>query len=121
MAYHNALLKHHPDKSKIISESIDIALLKDAYQTLSSSDLRLEYDEKRGASKGKSSMPRPAQVISLEEFEEREDGSWYHVCRCGGGGYMITETQMEAGSHLVGCDSCSEVIWVGYELAEDSE
>ena len=28
---------------------------------------------------------------------------------------------MERGQHLVGCSSCSEVIWVGYELADEDE
>jgi diphthamide biosynthesis protein 4 len=26
---------------------------------------------------------------------------------------------MDAGRHLVGCESCSEVVWVGYEPAND--
>ena len=45
---------------------------------------------------------------------------WTYGCRCGGL-YVITEDDMEAGQHLVGCISCSEVLWVGYELAEGGE
>lgn len=75
--------------------------------------------------------PRPAQVISLEDFEEgghsnhggsgiEGDGesAWHHGCRCGGI-YIITGEDMEKGHHIVGCNSCSEVVWVGYELRED--
>lgn len=72
------------------------------------------------ASSRKPTGPRPAQVISLEEFEERgdaEDGLWVYPCRCGGQ-YVVTEQMLDAGQHLVGCASCSEVVWVGYELAE---
>ncbi|KNZ77505.1 Diphthamide biosynthesis protein 4 [Termitomyces sp. J132] len=66
--------------------------------------------------------PRPAQVVSLEEFEEamtesEKDSVWRYQCRCGGM-YRITAADMENGHHLVGCSSCSEVVWVGYELQE---
>jgi len=126
-AYHRALLKFHPDKAGSAQEEhksdIDIAQLKEAYITLSSSHLRAEYDFKladerlnNGSGKG----PRPAQIISLEDFDERLDGFWYHACRCGGD-YIISETDMEKGCHLVGCNSCSEVVWVGYEIVEDLE
>ena len=72
--------------------------------------------------------PRPAQVISLEEFYQEEsensDGfigdSWTYDCRCGGK-YVITERMMEAENHLVGCNSCSEAVWVGYEVADEDD
>ena len=100
-------------------ETVDIALLKDAYATLSSPHLRAEYDirlmeQSSNTAKG----PRPAQIISLEEFHERSGGLWYHPCRCGGN-YVIGEETMEKDQHLISCNSCSEVIWVGYEVAED--
>jgi len=59
--------------------------------------------------------PRPAQIVSLEEFEEQDNISWCYECRCGGT-YRIREDDLERGQHLVGCGSCSEVVWVGYEL-----
>lgn len=73
------------------------------------------------------SVPRPAQVVSLEEFEELQDphttdedrqGPWKYSCRCGGS-YIITIDLMEDGNHLVACSSCSEVIWVGYEQVDE--
>lgn len=90
---------------------------------------------------------RPAQVVSLEEFQEfqefqsetagevsskmEDDGvsvddhnQWEgraiytYPCRCGGM-YKLTTDDLESGHHLVGCESCSEVIWVGYEEVVD--
>jgi len=74
-------------------------------------------------------------VVSLESFQAEggsrcgddaetgivdEDGPWHYRCRCGGV-YTITTDELEQGHHLVACNSCSEVIWVGYKLAEDGE
>ncbi|KAI0354642.1 hypothetical protein OH77DRAFT_1521542 [Trametes cingulata] len=126
-AYHRALLASHPDKRECDPRAPDspdvpdIGLLKQAFTTLYTPALRREYDARRAAA-GKTAGPRPAQVVSLEEFEEREDGEasvWTYPCRCGGK-YVVYEEMLEAGQHLVGCASCSEAIWVGYELAEDS-
>ena len=114
-AYHRTLLQSHPDKIKSSSESIDIALIKEAYSTLSNPQLRAEYDAQRSYS---ATPSRPAQVVSLEDFEEvEEEESWRYACRCGGS-YLITSTLMDEGEHLVACNSCSEVVWVGYELVE---
>jgi len=135
-AYHQALLRFHPDKqleqtSKLPSTSeedsitpanVDIGFIKDAYHTLSTPALRARYDatlyQQRCTNTGKKG-PRPAQVISLEDFVENEGVImvWSHACRCGGE-YRIGEAEMERGQHLVGCVSCSEVIWVGYEVVE---
>jgi len=67
--------------------------------------------------------PRPAQVVSLEEFEDEtteedsEGGPWRYQCRCGGT-YRITSELMDKGEHLIACNGCSEVVWVGYEIVE---
>ena len=124
-AYHRALLLYHPDKQIIQDRqrnAVDIDLLKKAFSTLSNPDLRVKYDlSKTSAPSG----PRPAHVVSLEEFVEHEgdnpeDAYWSYECRCGST-YRITEHDMELGQHLVGCVSCSEVIWVGYELVEGDD
>ena len=125
-AYHRALLQSHPDKQYLnsartrpLTQDVDVDLLRRAFNTLSSQDLRRKYDSLRSSAP---SGPRPAQVISLEDFTESDDGAeggvWTYKCRCGGL-YRIKETEMECGQHLVGCSGCSEVVWVGYELAED--
>ncbi|KAG6857161.1 hypothetical protein H0H87_008731 [Tephrocybe sp. NHM501043] len=135
IAYHRTLLRFHPDKKKNAdsvpnskgNESISISVIKEAYNTLSDLDRRKEYDcasASKGGRGGKTG-PRPAQVVSLEEFEEVNDAVggeegdeiWRYQCRCDGV-YKITSSDMERGHHLVGCSSCSEVVWVGYELQE---
>jgi diphthamide biosynthesis protein 4 len=79
-------------------------------------ELRAKYDARRTE---QSSLPRPAQVVSLEDFTESDNNiAWTYPCRCSGI-YVITEEEMEKAQHLVGCSSCSEVVWVGYELAAD--
>ncbi|OAX39539.1 hypothetical protein K503DRAFT_791916 [Rhizopogon vinicolor AM-OR11-026] len=122
-AYHKALLTSHPDKRSPSSSTphvhVDIALLKEAYTTLSNVSSRIAYDDIIRNTRAKAPAgPRPAQVISLEDFEEVEEGVWKHTCRCGGT-YNIAEEDMDAGRHLVGCESCSEVVWVGYKLADN--
>ena len=154
IAYHRTLLRLHPDKqlrsrahpdihivldtttptptptraprSSVEEESVDMALLKEAYRTLSDVGSRAAYDMSlRREEHTRSHGPRPAQVVSLEEFTTIETETvqeWRYGCRCGGM-YRITEDDLENGTHLVGCESCSEVIWVGYEEAvtEDEE
>jgi len=138
IAYHRTLLQSHPDKRAksstpastafpphSSSDVVDIAPIKEAYKTLIDPSLREAHDASlnREASDGRG--PRPAQVVSLEEFvvhdKEGTDATeqeWRYSCRCGGI-YRITEDDLECGRHLVGCQSCSEVVWVGYELVED--
>lgn len=126
IAYHKALLLFHPDKTNaagthLPENAISISLIKEAYLTLSAPDLRAQYDAlRRRTPLG----PRPAQVISLEEFEEEagdgEDNTWCYKCRCSGM-YRISGDEMEKGHHLVGCNSCSEAVWVGYELQESDD
>jgi len=125
-AYRRALLRLHPDKIKHHTHNpeqlTDFGLLHDAFLTLSSATLRTAYDAQGELSR---TGPRPAQVVSLEHFDCSEGegsgaGIWTLGCRCGGR-YEITEVDLECGSHLVGCKSCSEVIWVGYEVAKEVE
>jgi diphthamide biosynthesis protein 4 len=124
LAYHALLLQHHPDKNIRNSNPvpIDIALIKNAYLTLSSPISRAQYDASLNQRKQESLVPRPAQIVSLEDFTQIDSqGScdrWEYPCRCGGS-YRITETDMEKGFHLVGCRNCSEVIWAGYEVQEE--
>jgi diphthamide biosynthesis protein 4 len=136
-AYHRALLAHHPDKrahpstppvpgpSNLstlgIQPTPDVDTLRAAFATLSSPRLRAEYDISlaRGF---KPSCPRPAQMLSLEDFSEGDDdaaGIWTYPCRCGGV-YKLGEAEMDQGQHLVGCGSCSEVVWVGYEVVDEN-
>lgn len=128
-AYHRALLRAHPDKIKQraddSSQLVDVGMLHNAFVTLSSATLRSTYDAQ--GMRSCRTDPRPSQVVSLERFEcsdlEGPDGRaistcWTFSCRCGGK-YEVTEDQLEHGLHLVGCGSCSEVIWVGYEVVNE--
>jgi diphthamide biosynthesis protein 4 len=128
-AYHHALLRAHPDKVRQraddSSQLADVGLLHDAFVTLSSTTLRSAYDAQ--GMRNHCADPRPSQVISLERFEcsdlESPDGRtistfWTFPCRCGGK-YEVTEDHLERGLHLVGCGSCSEVIWAGYEVVDE--
>jgi diphthamide biosynthesis protein 4 len=122
-AYRRALLHLHPDKQRADddpAQSADIGLLHDAFVTLSSSALRTAYDAQDKLSR---TSPRPAQAVSLDLFDcsEGSDGAistWTLACRCGGR-YEITECDLERGLHLVGCEDCSEIIWVGYEVVQE--
>ncbi|KAJ7018335.1 DnaJ domain-containing protein [Mycena alexandri] len=114
-AYHRALLAAHPDKNPD-AKSKDIHAIQQAYRVLSDPARRAQHDTDR---QRMPAGPRPAQVISLAEFDEvPEHDRWTHACRCGGN-YAITGADMERGMHLVPCTSCSEVVWVGYELVEE--
>lgn len=128
-AYHRALLRAHPDKIRQraddSSQLTDVGLLHDAFVTLSSAKLRSVYDA-QGIG-GRRTAPRPSQVISFERFEcsdlEGSNGRakstcWTFPCRCGGK-YEVTEDHLDRGLHLVGCGTCSEVIWVGYEVVNE--
>jgi diphthamide biosynthesis protein 4 len=153
LAYHSLLLKHHPDKNISVinnsttvkpssdTASIDISLLKEAYTNLSSPLSRSIYDTSLRKSQQNTKLgPRPAQIISLEDFTplppsqeqknpnavldekdaEEEEEVWEYPCRCGGT-YRISESDMDKGQHLVGCRSCSEVIWAGYEIVHEDD
>jgi diphthamide biosynthesis protein 4 len=128
-AYHRVLLQSHPDKRGTSSSAnhIDIALIKEAYTVLSNKERRSVYDSHLKQQTYITTVPRPAQVVSLEQFEDEstgkveegdsEGGPWRYPCRCGGN-YRITTALMDKGEHLIACNSCSEVVWVGYEIVE---
>lgn len=101
--------------------------MKEAYNTLSNLNDREAYDARLQQRVLTGTSPRPAQVISLEEFDDESadhmegdsDGPWKYMCRCGGL-YRIKASMMEDGEHLIACNSCSETVWVGYEVLESA-
>lgn len=132
-AYRRLILMNHPDKQPTTTSrdaqfpvTSEIHRIKEAYDTLRDSILREAYDSclrSNAMSAPPSRAPstqRPAQMISLEEFDERKEGEWVYACRCGGV-YKIDEGMMEEDRHLVGCEWCSEVVWVGYEVEDGDE
>lgn len=123
--YRRLLLKHHPDKTTNLKSAAgaDINLLKRAYKMLSDPKSREEYDSHLrntlphgGASA--QSTPRPAQVVSIDLWDEVEgdrEMTWTYPCRCGSQ-YVLREEDMENDVHLVPCEGCSESLYAGYEL-----
>jgi len=124
-SYHRLLLSRHPDKldtSKGHSTptDTDIGLLKEAFVTLFSPESRVKYDSELSSRPDSSlSRGRPADIVSLEDFEDL-GRVWAYNCRCGGR-YIIEEEDMENGVHLIACPSCSEVIWAGYEASPSED
>jgi len=127
-AYHRTLLSHHPDKTRAgpvkqaqSAEEIavdDFAELRRAFETLSDEGAKAAYNVQLGDEvRQQGGKQRPAQVVSLDEFEEC-DGVWRFGCRCGRD-YVVKEKELEQGVHLIGCEGCSEVVYVGYEDEEE--
>lgn len=141
-AYHRALLLYHPDKASNRSSigystsrvngdlkrsleqpsSPSVDEIQKAYVTLFDPLLRVDFDARltNSTTISEKGSQRPAEVVSLEEFAPVVDGSetLSYPCRCGGS-YRVTEEQLEADVHLIGCQGCSEVVWVGYEVVEE--
>jgi len=119
-SYHRLLLSRHPDKldtskGNSTPTDIDIGLLKEAFATLFFPESRVKYDFELSSHPDSTlSRGRPADIISLEDFEDL-GRAWAYNCRCGGR-YTIEEEDMEKGVHLIACPGCSEVIWAGYEV-----
>lgn len=117
------LLQHHPDKNRATRPgTIDVALIKEAFTVLSHPETRTRYDATLNSRPPIGTASRPAAVVSLDDLSEdgsdQDIASWFLACRCGGV-YRINEEQMEKDEHTVGCTSCSETIWVGYEAAKE--
>ncbi len=136
-SYRHLLLKSHPDKRSTLRPETkgndelqvgDISAIKEAYRVLSSSGLREAYDASLAQDESNLSVPhsRPAHVVSLEDFEPQLldnpsvdcVASWSYPCRCGSL-YIFTEEDLDNENHVIGCGSCSETLYVGYELTED--
>ncbi|KAE8163647.1 CSL zinc finger-domain-containing protein [Aspergillus tamarii] len=139
LAYHKALLKHHPDKASSVadlprsiqdlshdSKTYTIDEITTAYKTLSDPQLRAEYDralrldrakiierEKTGAV-----FHTGLEVVDLEDLACEEDSDsafWYRDCRCGDEkGFLVSEEDLEReaehGEIVIGCRGCS--LWM---------
>lgn len=122
-AYHQALLRHHPDKNRSAEQAqgspASIDDLLHAFKILSNESLRETYDKSvRSGSHPPKTGPRPAHIISLDDFLEIEDDEnthWTYQCRCGGV-FRLAEDDLEQDVHLIGCDGCSETVWASYEV-----
>jgi diphthamide biosynthesis protein 4 len=126
-AYHAALLKHHPDKrSTAPTSSPSIDLLTLAYKTLSSPELRKEYDLTLRTASGSEVGSEVVQTVDLDEFAYKEEGRYTKACRCGEEeGFVISEEELESAvgdglnEVLVGCGGCSLWWRVAFEAVEE--
>lgn len=122
LAYHKALLKHHPDKVGEASDlqqtqwatkdntarTYTIDEITTAYRTLSDSRARAEYDRALRLDRAKTAEREKTgdvfhtglEIVDLEDLacdESNEDAvCWYRGCRCGDDrGFTVTEDDLE--------------------------
>lgn len=147
LAYHKALLKHHPDKggeasglqqshsvSDTSAQKYTIDEITTAYKTLSDSRARAEYDRTLRLDRAKLAERQKTgdvfhtglEVVDLEDLlcdESNEDAMcWYRGCRCGDErGFTVTEDDLEReaehGEIVIGCRGCS--LWLKILFAVD--
>lgn len=138
-AYRRALLRHHPDKSRIpikaapLTPKYTMDELMLAYKTLINPTSRALYDRSlltdpsaRSVNDigGERSLPG-LETVDLDELAfDNLDGLWYRGCRCGDDrGFVITEDdleeEVEIGEILMGCRGCSLWLRVTFVLVED--
>ncbi|KAJ5669188.1 CSL zinc finger-domain-containing protein [Penicillium macrosclerotiorum] len=138
LAYHKALLKHHPDKagpvagapfpgaaaSPAAADAYTVDEITAAYKTLSDPVQRAAYDQALRLDRAKVAEREKMgdvfhtglEVVDLEDLEEDEAGAcWFRGCRCGDErGFLVTETELEReieqGEIVVGCRGCS--LWL---------
>ncbi|KAJ5923581.1 CSL zinc finger-domain-containing protein [Penicillium verhagenii] len=136
LAYHKALLKHHPDKASTVADptfvpskpssgtnndkrSYTIDEITTAYKTLSDPVLRAEYDRSLRLNRAKFAEDTSEvfhtglETVDLDDMDyDEEDGTWYRGCRCGDErGFSVTENHLESGMDhgevVIGCVGCS--------------
>ena len=119
-SYLNKLKLLHPDKTKDECNNKDIINLNTAYKTLINPNLKLQYDEELNSiNKVSLRNQKYFNEISLDEFNEEDDGQLYtYNCRCGEY-YKITIDDLEQGLEIYYCSGCSESLRVLYEVAMD--
>lgn len=108
-AYHRALLSAHPDKASALSAPTKrpslytVDQIVEAYKTLLSEleDATFSYS-----------------VLDLDDFEFDESSqTYFHTCRCGHG-YTVSDTDLEQGKSIIGCEGCSLLVKVTYQAVE---
>jgi curved DNA-binding protein CbpA len=149
LAYHKALLKHHPDKASAVAPDSRLARspsnrngesrytideITTAYKTLSDPSLRAEYDRAlrldrvKVAEREKTDVFHTGlEVVDLEDLacdESDESVCWYRGCRCGDDrGFLVTEDELEReaehGEIIVGCRGCSLWLKVLFAVEDD--
>ena len=137
LAYHRALLLHHPDKSQAkvqlesatsdrdhdpqLAHSVDE--ITTAYKILSDPSTRAEYDQSQRLLAG-TPLSKDEQLVyhtGLETVDlddipyDDKQGIWHRSCRCGEArGFLVNEEDLEKEAELgeiyVTCKGCS--LWL---------
>lgn len=135
LAYRQALLQHHPDKSatnssQTLKPSYSVDDITTAYKILSNPHSRSRYDltlrlqsleRQQNTAKGYIGL----ETVDLDDLQYNDsNGVWYRNCRCGNGrGYLITEHELEKeadhGEIIVGCGGCSLSLKIVFQQVQD--
>ncbi|KAG0306575.1 Diphthamide biosynthesis protein 4 [Dissophora globulifera] len=103
--YQALLLIHHPDKQQ-------------QQQVLRMPAQRAFYDSSLKAVRLRANG-HVNDDIDLDDMEFREESGHYSApCRCSGE-YVISEDELELGVDTVVCSTCSLIVRIHYESAED--
>ncbi|KAG0339420.1 Diphthamide biosynthesis protein 4 [Podila horticola] len=127
LQYQKLLLIHHPDKQqqKQLGQSpahelIPLQEIMEAWECLRMPAQREFYDSSLKAMK----LRANGQVnddIDLDEMDHDEESSVYtSPCRCSGE-YIISEDELELGVDTVVCSTCSLIVRIHYEVADDDD
>ena len=119
-AYRKLVTLYHPDKhmssptreeekEESIKRTHEFYRVQEAYQILSDTELRSDYDNKRKLYYMKNSTVN-AEVVSLSEMvmSQMGDGGvlYEKMCRCGAS-FEITAEELSEGYNAVQCSGCS--------------
>ncbi|KAG0360282.1 Diphthamide biosynthesis protein 4 [Podila minutissima] len=127
LQYQKLLLIHHPDKQQQkqpgqppAHELIPLQEIMEAWECLRMPAQREFYDSSLKAMK----LRANGQVnddIDLDDMDYDEESSVYtSPCRCSGE-YIISEDELELGVDTVVCSTCSLIVRIHYEVADDDD
>ena len=145
IAYHKALLAHHPDRltsssSHTTSSNPSVDEIVSAYKVLSDSKLRAGYDRSLATKRQGKLSAQPVSLAhegiesyDLEDLTYHEEiNKWSRSCRCGDEeGYIVTEAELDDADRqqcnersnqrevLMGCQGCSLCIRVTFAVEPD--
>ncbi|KAK3813988.1 MAG: hypothetical protein J3Q66DRAFT_345329 [Benniella sp.] len=130
--YQRLLLIHHPDKQQqqnqslqasagvLSSSTVTLQEIKEAWENLRLPEQRAFYDSSLKAMRLRANG-QVNEDIDLDDMEFDEDAETYSSpCRCSGE-FVISVKELELGVDTVTCSTCSLIVRIHYEAADDSE
>ncbi|CAI7633895.1 unnamed protein product [Penicillium viridicatum] len=137
IAYHKALLKHHPDKAGAVARETGLSGSTNSTSTSTPSPLFAKSDgnssrqllkvaerEKTGDVFHTGLEIVDLEDLACEEAEGADGDCWYRGCRCGDErGFLVNEEDLEReaehGEIIIGCRGCS--LWLKILFAVEAE